>query len=128
MFKCLRVVQNEGLRCRVYVEIRKGCEAGAGAHEDGLKAVSALVASDLGVVGVPEKQNPLSHAKNPEEASILMGIWVHRLIFKVRYTRIPAVKFWYLYFLNLKFLICKMGIIIVSISYFCCEDFLGSCM
>ena len=43
-------------------------EAGAGAHEDGLKAVSALVACDLGVVGVPEKQNPLSHAENPEEA------------------------------------------------------------
>ena len=43
-------------------------EAGAGAHEDGLKAVSALVASDLGVVGVLEKRNPLSHAENPEEA------------------------------------------------------------
>ena len=43
-------------------------EAGAGAHEDGLKAVPALGASDLGVVGVPEKRNPLSRAENPEEA------------------------------------------------------------
>ena len=44
-------------------------EAGAGAHEDGLKAVPALVASDLGVVGVLEKRNPLSHAENARAAA-----------------------------------------------------------
>lgn len=38
-------------------------EAGAGTHEDGLKAVSGLVASDLGIVGVLEKLNPLSRAE-----------------------------------------------------------------